>query len=118
MKTNRTVFSYLIALALVMIALAFSSSVHAGPEPKYQVDQSVDVHDSGSWYKGIILKVDKYDRSVTYHVHCLGHSSTSTLLVGEQQLRPADSGPTEPVGKNPEPQATNEARERTPRTGP
>jgi hypothetical protein len=88
------------------------------PEPspaigqlKYKVGERVEYIDNGKWYKAIIIKVrddsaDHLDGRIyaPYRVHPLGYNEYEDTWVccvdftdRRSQLRPAGSGPTEPV---------------------
>jgi hypothetical protein len=90
----------------------------AQPEPstvsvklKYKVGQRVEYHDNGLWYKAIIIKIrddsaGQLDGRIyaPYRVHLLGYNENLDAWVccvndddHRTQLRPAGSGPTEPV---------------------
>jgi hypothetical protein len=78
---------------------------------KYDVGQRVEYIDNGKWYKAVITKVrddsaDHYDGKIyaPYRVHPLGYNENEDRWVCcadftdvRSQLRPAGSGPTEPV---------------------
>jgi TPR repeat len=76
---------------------------------KYKVGQRVEYVDNGLWYKAIITKVrddsaDHYDGKIfaPYSVHALGYVGDHWVCCADftdrrSQLRPAGSGPTEPV---------------------
>jgi hypothetical protein len=78
---------------------------------KYKVGQRVEYVYDGKWYKAIIIKVrddsaDHLDGRIysPYRIHPLGYNGTTDTWVccaddGDRrtQLRPAGSGPTEPV---------------------
>jgi hypothetical protein len=97
---------------------AQNTTVQAQPQPsaanaqlKYKVGQPVEYVDNGKWYKAIITEVrddsaDHYDRKIyaPYRVHPLGYNGLTDRWVCcadftdfRSQLRPAGSGPTEPV---------------------
>jgi len=108
MKTNRTLISYLIASAAVMIALAFIAPVYAQSDKlaqlKYKVGQQVEFDDGGAWYKGVIKEVrddsaryDNHQLYAPYHVVGTGYPDNHHWVT-EAQIRPAGSGPTAPVG--------------------
>ena len=83
----------------------------ANGQLKYKVGQRVEYHYDGKWYKAIIIKIrddsaDHLDGRIysPYRIHPLGYTEymdTWVCCVNESdrrtQLRPAGSGPTEPV---------------------
>lgn len=94
-----------------MIALAFNVSVHAQSDKlaqlKYKVGEHIEFDDGGAWYKGVIKEVrddsaryDNHQLYAPYHVVATGYADNHHW-VGEKQIRPAGSGPTEPVGSIP-----------------
>ena len=87
-------------------ALAQTSKTTAPMQQKYKVGEPVEYFDGGKWYKAVITKVASEEDIANfgpyhvYFVHSIGY--TWDRWAGDYadqraQLRPAGSGPTEPV---------------------
>lgn len=98
------------AFAQTQTATPSASPQHSASsgQRKYKVGQRVEYVSNGKWFKSIITKVAS-DGDVAsfgpyhvYRVHPLGFNENEDAWVGDfsdarSQLRPAGSGPTEPV---------------------
>jgi hypothetical protein len=112
---------------LLCSALAGQAFAQTTPR-KYKAGQQVEYVYDGKWFKAVILKVAS-DADVAnfgpyhvYRVHSLGYNEYGDAWVSDfsdarAQLRPAGSGPTEPVpGGEASGEASKPARGATPGT--
>ena len=101
-------FCIVAMLALPLVGQAFAQTPNTTPEAqrKYKVGQRVEYVDGGRWFKAIITKVASEEDIANfgpyhiYYVHSLGYTWdrwVSDYADNRAQLRPAGSGPTEPV---------------------
>jgi hypothetical protein len=100
MKTNRTLFAYLIAPALVMIAIAFTTSAYAQGEQRFKIGDTVEVANGAEWSKATVTEVgvnkDAYKgQFYKYRVHVHGQNTISDTkwwtdyVDGTSTIRPA-----------------------------
>lgn len=118
MKLSTLCIVSLLCFALVGQAFAQTKNTtpQAPPQPsaaigqlKYKVGQRVEYVENGKWFKAVITEVrddsaDHLDRKIyaPYRVHALGYVGDHWVCCADftdrrSQLRPAGSGPTEPV---------------------
>jgi hypothetical protein len=107
MKTYLTLVARWGAAASVMMAMAFASSVSAQGKQNYQVGDSVECLDPSGWHKATIIKVGVQPAAGTqashyrYQVEFLGYGKSVHWFIDSgdfrSEIRPAGSGPTEPV---------------------
>jgi len=100
--------SILSGVALLCSVLAGLGFAQTTGQRKYKVGQHVEYVSDGKWFQAVILSVAS-DADVAnfgpyhvYRVHSLGYNEYGDAWVGDfqdnrAQLRPAGSGPTEPV---------------------
>jgi hypothetical protein len=97
------------SLCLALAGHASAQTATQNPALKYKAGQRVEYIDNGKWFKAVITGVrddsaDHLDHKIyaPYQIHSLGYVGDHWVCYADfsdrrSQLRPAGSGPTEPV---------------------